>query len=338
MERITSNFGSRPEKLNAAELLKRLKETGVQINKAVIRSIPLTGLLLTAMPAAQQSTYGYEVTSEIDHGNKRWHHEDKETEQMIEYMAGLGPIPERYMLMQYKKTVLTYLAGKIDSPPADWEDFTKEDVDRFWLSQFTKEDLYNAPSDFVLKDFVKEVGDSLMRGSNSIISFSGPNTLPDEYQSGVDVSNYELDETGKRVLYEKLWRLEEMCGGAKIRPLEESDSEGWRSKERAYYQALTHTMYINIHTRDLVNNNFAAELAHACQQHLKPYTANNQALIDHISVSAYAIQNGMSFGVAYDELLYDKKGSAENEAHREMEPKIKKFLDDNRKVATDFNF
>ena len=328
----------RPEKLNANEFFERCKKIGLQINSAVLRSIPLAGFLFAAMPAVEKSTYGYETSSTADQeGNKRWRHEDKGTQEMIEYMSGLGPLPERYALMIYKKEVIrSYLGGKVKMLPEGWDDFTREEVEQFWLSQFTKEDLYNAPADFVLENFVKEVSDSLMHDDVEMFSFLEPNRLPDEYDGGGNLDKYRLSVTDRKVLYEKLWHLMEKCGNPKILALEEGDSIEFKLKERAYYEPATHTMYLDIGTRETVNNNFAAELTHACQHHLKPFESNYQSIIDRVSASAYAISNMVSFRDAYDELLYDKKGTIEHAAHRILEPEIKKFLNNNRRVAVNF--
>jgi hypothetical protein len=210
-------------------------------------------------------------------------------------------------------------------------------VEQFWLSQFTKEDLYNAPADFVLEDFIKETSDSIMSSAVIMYSFSKPNTLPRGYE-GRDYDKYNLSESDKKILYEKLWQLMEKCGGPKIRPLEDSNWEEGIEKERAHFNSATHTMYINMTRREFVNEEFAAELAHACQHHLKPFEANNKGNIDRIYAGAYAASNMMSFSKAYDELLYDKAGTIENEAHSDIEPKILSFLDNNRKTRVSFDF
>ena len=323
MEGVKNTIDRRSERQNREELINRLKETG----KGIVRAVSLVGLLVQAIPLIQKSTHGYDISQEVGKdGKRKWRHEDKETEEMVSYLAGLGPLPERVALLKSRDYIWThYISSLTAHKPEGWESFTKEEIEQFWISKLTKEHLYNAPADFDVEDFVRKTTSDVFDESDSaysrIFTFSEPNRI----ENGDGSMSIE----DKEVLYEKLWQLMETCGAPKIRPVQEGRLSN-RETGRANYDSSNHTLYIQFNNRQSLNDTYMAEMAHACQSNIKPFTKNNQKIADVISVAVYSTVTVSNFRDGYDNLLYDMEGSIEYEAHKEIEPKIKAFLDNKK--------
>jgi len=124
-------------------------------------------------------------------------------------------------------------------------------------------------------------------------------------------------------LYDEVWREEKKAGCPKVRLCteEEADTD---LEERTHYQPSTNT--ISIMPEDLLDQQlyqlYAAEMSHAILFKEKPIESWTLSFRDAAATEIEALRTGETFRHTYDNTLYEKEGTHEFKAHKEVQPVI----------------
>lgn len=319
------------------ELLEKIESNSLSISRVLGRGVACVSLLAAAMPAITTSviknTSDYEVTTYVDDsGNERKKHEDQETSDLILYMAGLGPLPDRLRMTMYREDIRKYYFHS-ENLPDNYDELDQVQIEALLSKRFEG---YSGRGSMLIhrhggpEGYARHISESIMTNESNLYQFSDGDRLPEKYleeESGKNLDEYELSKEDREDLYKSIWKLMEMCGNPMIRPLTESSTFYDLANGDAHFDALTNTINIDVSSRFDTNNTFAAELAHACQFEMNSLESNYRYAYDLLVAGVAAVKDGEEFSVSYHNVLYDLEGSVEYEAHQILEPKILDFLD-----------
>ena len=161
--------------------------------------------------------------------------------------------------------------------------------------------------------------------------------MPD--YSGLSKNNFSVEQ------YDAVWTMHQEHGNPKVR-ITENFTPRFLKGERAYYYGGCNEMYLGIHGNKspLDLGDWIAELSHSEQYWVKysKEEMDERSKQDNVfldSMSAIESQqlgtNPNSLPIDWetlkDKYLYDKEGSVEYEAHKIIEPELKKELDQRMK-------
>jgi hypothetical protein len=131
-----------------------------------------------------------------------------------------------------------------------------------------------------------------------------------EFRSSTDQNMYDL-----------VWKLEEEGGNPRIRFLAEGDSVFFK-QGRANYDPGQNVIYIGIDDLAGVDDGVVAEESHGKQFLDSPFGSFLRDTRDRINVSMHSIISRKGFRKEYDDLLYEKPGTVEYEAHKIIQPQL----------------
>lgn len=299
-ERITAAFDVLRERVDsdvASEVARNLVAEMRETSRQFVRDAKRVALVLALAGESGAEVYmGDAVTTTVEGGKMVYHHTDEETEHILNYIAGREVLTEGEVAMHAKakmRRIAKERAPDFDFPDA-FEDMSQQEL------RFVAQDLYVAIED----DLKKEYG-GLWAGEKEQTFFVN-NVMRDHFS----------DDS---VIYEVIWQIEKENGAPKIRwmddyPIRKAVKSVF-TNGRAHYDGLSNTMYF---TDRGDFSEFFAEAAHAQQAHERPLSA---ALDSIESLARTAVRSVTAFEAPHVAYMpeYEREGSLEHEAHREIE-------------------
>ncbi|MDR3642901.1 MAG: hypothetical protein P4L74_04720 [Candidatus Doudnabacteria bacterium] len=143
------------------------------------------------------------------------------------------------------------------------------------------------------------------------------------------VGKLETDKSSKPAkYYSALKELLNECGRPKLRfRLKENNYQPNPGEdERSFFKQNQFTAFLDIPVDNYSSGALVAELAHAKQWDAFPDTSDRQFARDAASVSRMSKASGQSYRKTYDKTMYNSQGSVEYQAHKLIEPELKKRL------------
>lgn len=131
-------------------------------------------------------------------------------------------------------------------------------------------------------------------------------------------------------LYMAVWRIETETGNPKVRWGKYVGRRGEGGVSNIRFEAATNTIYLPLPTWNsrggFLVDDFVSEASHSKQLNDRPTIFFINSLRDMIEVEIYAYKYHEAYDDAYDELLYDEPGTIEYEAHKIIQPELKKSI------------
>ena len=297
----------RPEKRKNI-LLFKAKARGLA-NKLLLTSEIVAGIAgvsagvsTAALKVSDMETRYAVAETTDDNGVRRFVHQDKETTDILDYLSGRTPLPAEDARSIELASVEKAAALAHFKLPADIETMGPEELskidDVIGFKNWSEE---GRPKRFPLR----------------------PGTL-----LHMVPLRYEENET----LYSTLWHIEEEAGNPQIRFSHFSNpdvpsADNPDGHDRAYYDPLTNTMYIDYPSLIAPGDRRADPMAiddFVSEEH--PLKSDLKSVVDHVEVSYEAKKMGKSPKAVYDATQYTTEGTIENEAHSEIQPELEKEL------------
>ena len=328
------DFESSAETLaNKVEALGKNKNPEIRKKSALIkRRIKLTARLTLALFAINNTVYlANDFASKIrsdrmQHNTTRWSvnmekntdgtveykHEDPETTQILDYISGKSEIPgnaKRFMEISQIKMI----RGFVNNESLRLGQLRKNQSDNSDLDTMSESELSNE-YDSQLQSLISLTSPNEKKSDVAFVKGTLKDQLPTKYYYNPE-------------LYRALWIMEQKCGNPKIR-----FSEGATGISRSAYFKETNTIYIVYQgtgtLQTVAIDKFISELSHARQFDQEWFQTNIEDYVDIQIVKSRAGVSGESFSDAYDKTLYDLPGTNEYEAHKIIEPELKREFSD----------
>lgn len=288
--------GKYPELAEKAVRLKAKIKMELTKSLKVLRVATAVSAIALGGYYANYERTRYDVEEGIDHdGKKIFLHEDKETSNILDYLSGRTDLPRDMKLRLAKEflPVATTNAGLTSPAKEELKVMSEEELKEAF------EKLYNKSPRFIW-----------------------PRIYADgEWLDALFARKPEIDEE----MYHGLWEIERIAGNPRIRWRKSGHGEDLSSTP--HYNSITNTLYIG-NPIDYFEvgmiEEFVSEAAHGKQFHEKPVSSGLRWLKDVVGTAAEAASL-RSPSRAY-EGLYAKPGTVEYEAHRVIEPELKKKL------------
>ncbi len=280
---------------NDKEKLSHLEKVKQKAEK-FLRRMRQVGMVIGVGMAVNYATiHTSDVETKIENGKENFSHSDKETEHILNYLAGLDSLSneERMQVLKVGFQLAGFNGKSI-------KDLSEKELAAYYVDSVAKPKSDHGET---RDDFIKQTEDAF------------EDILP---------TKYEYNDT----LYSALWKTEKECGSPKIRWTVGDDRNVFFSADEtgvAHYNSFDHTVSINAgdfkHMRAPVTS-LVAEWPHSKQFH-----------DNYVSSSVGMVQAG--YWIAKDALSthdfvqsqlkeYATPGSLENEAHSIIELYLKK--------------
>jgi hypothetical protein len=271
------------------------KETFLQKAKRVgerVRGVAKVAVLMSMLGLSEQAA--------VDQTKQ-----DPQTEEIISYLSGKAELPDstRFKMIreEYKKA-LEYGGVVV---PETWDE---------WPIERVREYLGNAAKNRDFPYANKDISEDPQWVESLLIS-------KDDYNPALDAALRKLQrETGMAKIR---WIDTEKSIDAEVDSLT-PDRGGW-------YDGISNTIYLRPPTyfqSEFTVETLVAEQAHAKQSKDNPLGTLAKEIKDMAKI-AHKVAGGTSFNDAQSE-LYSDPGSVEYEAHKEIEPLLKKQLPDEK--------
>jgi len=303
----------------ALSLRDRAKKLQKQM-LGIARIIGIGAAIALAADAADYESTRYTVSEHADgHGEAVFEHEDQETTRIIDYFSGKGALPEAdRRAMEIKDIKRMGDINKVDLPE-NLNDFSEDQLSELWDNiEGSLYDKYKLLRRYYTKGQLKKI-------------------VPAQYAYNAE-------------FYKALWAIERETGNPKIRFEDFSEENKFEvllkmNPGRAHYDGGTNTMYINYpaYTFQFANEeglpnpdsniaeDFISETAHGKQWNNKPLRYDLLTIRDIALVVYRAMMDKKALNETYEKTLYDKPGTIEYEAHRQIQPELEKKLDEYKK-------
>ena len=293
-----------------------LRDRAIKLGRQIKGAARIIGLSVSVMLAAAAADYEltrYNVSEHVDdHGKLIFEHQDQETTRILDYLSGKGELPEADRLILEVQRVRKMIGSNDSAAAKKLEDMNEGELSAVWDER--EKEIYQG------------------------------HAIPGIYPKGglraeID-SRYEYSQE----LYDVLWNIESEAGNPKICFRDFSVKDPFAlslnvNMDRAFYNPVTNTIYIpypaynprfdkeDLSPPDLqVLDDFVAEASHGKQWEEAPITHDLRGLRDTAHVIVRAFQNKKGFNDTYKSTLYSMPGTVEYEAHKQIEPELKKEL------------
>ncbi|MDP9249062.1 MAG: hypothetical protein M3M85_00935 [bacterium] len=221
--------------------------------------------------------------------------------------------------------ILNFLAGKRDFSPEERLKMLKDSFS-FWPDQVGVN--LSFPENY----------DSMTIGEFKILADSLAKTHPAEFGFIADFTEEEwLYRTAAPALpkfdqhlYESLWSIEQEAGNPKIRWNYEWNKKSNEGRHRSHFIPETNTMFLandSDYRKELIEH-FVAEASHGVQTKSLPKMLRHigTQAPDFFRIAVEAIVSEKGFSEVHADTIYNKKGSTEYEAHKEIQPRLNSKL------------
>jgi len=237
-------------------------------------------------------------TSTDPDGKIVFEHEDKETTEILNYLSGRADLPKEKKLELARRMIKFFLQSERLAVPKDIDSMDENNLRKV------------CDSSKLCTDILVQTKHWALPGQSWFETLVG---WPPRY-----------DEK----LYSALWEIERIGGNPKIRW---SDGIGGGNRTEGvfntYYRPSTNTIYLQlpIYGAYFAASDFVAEAAHGKQHNEQPiknyFLKRKEVVTGEIS----SLILGVSLFDVLD-LLYQKPGSTEYEAHKVIEPELREKL------------
>ena len=264
------------------------------VGKGMTR-LMLAGTLLTLAVTANHARTRYEVTTEGTGADISFAHEDRDTTEILNFLTGKAPFPERFRLM-VERQLVRYAASV-------WEVPAPENLDSMSHEE--------------LRDALRAV-----RVEGGMEDHMSDEDL--ERSLTIDTTQLMFDPD----IYRAIWEAHRDNGSPRLRFASPSmdltaESMGYLAGPgRAFYDPVTNTIYLNPAS---FREAYVDELAHAQQFDEEPLTSNARGSIALLRTFVDSVRHLEDLHTAYQR-QYGYEGSLEHDAHKEREQAIRQDI------------
>lgn len=270
-----------------------------------IRSAALfTGLSIGLSMAGYKATQ-YEVQQQGSEDKIEYTHEDPETTHTINVLCGVENLDladKRRLLIENMRRILD------DNKLPKYIEIREQYYDN--LEELSDDELVSVAKKIKFGESKKLTA---VEGSAFIEAY-------------IDPKPSEKDQEYTRELYNAIWKMVQECGNPKV-VLTGIPQTGFFISKESCYNPVTNTIYIRTGGTENEYKELISELAHAKQRKDKPLSMVLRGTKD-AGITVYTmIKELESYSDAYHDVLYGLEGSVEHEAHRIIEPRLGKQIE-----------
>ena len=298
--------------------LERVREKAEKFLKRVKQS----ALILSFGMAVNYTTiHSNEVETIKENGKEIFRHPDKETTHILNYLSGIDSLSDEEQVILFKNEIKYQFSKKGILIPENYDEMNKNDFFDFLNEVDINHIKQNHSGEFFKNlDVTKEYLDS---NNNKEIEFFIP-------------KKYEYNDTLNQIL----WDIEKECGSPKIEWTSGQERNTFQMSSGygvSHYNPVTHTVFINCidgaHKREGKIHFLLEELSHSKQFH-DNYLSSIIGVVE--STKRIATDIVKTHDPVKSQLKeYNISGSLENDAHKIIEPYLKKKFDSIKKFEHD---
>ena len=303
-ERLTSEAETKEQKSALRNIREKIARSIQRLiwysrNTAILGAVALAVDYYVTHPELEETRN--------EQGETEYQHPDKETQRILEVLAGKRSISEKEAFENFRALAKEELSQMKVSLPDDYDNYDLDELDLF------------------ISQVLSEQGKQYARGA-----------IKNNFYNNYYFEKVDFPKEEARELYELLWKLERECGNPNIR----FQTEGFKifgiaakssDITRPHYDPLKNTVYVTmgsfISSKQKSLTDLFAELAHAKQLKENPVGFYWEAVRSYARIF-------MTGGFNLEELQqaqqaeYKIRGSFEQRTHSVTEQKLRKQYDE----------